>query len=135
MIGSSTKNWLLGHMGDAPFTFAEARRAAHDASRRQIDAEHQRVECARTAAEKRRVYHMALSRRIVELHAEGVAWTVAGDIARGDETVAAARYERDVAEAVSEAQEQAGYRLNADRRVLEQLVRWSHSREIAEGGA
>ena len=111
-------------MTEAPFTFTEARRAAHDASRRQIDAEHQRVECAKTAADKRRVYHMALSRKIVELHASGVAWTVAGDIARGDETVAAA-----------EAQEQAGYRLNADRRVLEQLVRWSQARELAEGGA
>lgn len=122
-------------MIESPFTFAEARRAAHDASRRQIDAEHQRIECARAAAEKRRVYHMALSRKIVELHAGGVAWTVAGDIARGDEAVAAARYERDVAEAVSEAQEQAGYRLNADRRVLEQLVRWSQARELAEGGA
>ena len=122
-------------MTEAPFTFSEARRAAHDASRRQIDAEAQRVECAKTAADKRRLYHIALSRKIVELHAEGVAWTVAGDIARGDEGVATARYDRDVAEAVSEAQEQAGYRLNADRRVLEQLVRWSQAREIAEGGA
>jgi hypothetical protein len=42
---------------------------------------------------------------------------------------------RDVAAGVKEALEQAGFRLNADRRILERLVDWSMRRELAEGGA
>jgi hypothetical protein len=104
---------------EAPPAFGEARRAAHDAM---AQADRRGDASAWSAPRWQRRSGASItwrsSRRIVELHAEGVAWSVAGDIARGDETVAAARYERDVAEAVSQAQEQAGFRLNADRRVL-----------------
>ena len=66
------------------------------------------------------------------VRAEGVAWSAAADLARGDAHVAQLRFDRDVAAGVLAATEQAGFRLQADRRVLEQLVRWSQARELAE---
>jgi len=122
-------------MTESPFTFAQARAAAHQASLRQVEAERDRARAVETAAASELAYRTALARKIVELHAEGVAWSTTADIARGDKTVADLRMKRDVAAGVREIQEQAGFRLNADRRVLERLVEWSMRRELAEGGA
>ena len=124
-----------GDMSESPFTFAQARAAAHQASIRQVEAERDRAQAVETAAAAELAYRTALARKIVELHAEGVAWSTTADIARGDKTVADLRMRRDVAAGVKEIQEQAGFRLNADRRVLERLVEWSMRRELAEGGA
>ena len=128
LLGASSVN-------QSPFSFGEARAAAHQASLRQVDAERERVQAVEAAAAAELAYRTALARKIVELHAEGVAWSTTADIARGDKTVAELRFKRDVAAGVKEAQEQAGFRLNADRRVLERLVEWSMRRELAEGGA
>lgn len=122
-------------MTEAPFTFAEARAAAHSASRRQIDNERARVEAATDHAGKELAYRKALAERMTICRSEGVAWSAAADLARGDGQVAQLRFERDVSAGVLAAIEQAGFRLQADRRVLEQLVRWSQARELAEGGA
>jgi hypothetical protein len=78
---------------------------------------------------------MALSERITSLHADGVAWSAAADIARGEQKVAHLKMLRDIAAGVRDAAEQAGFRLNADRRILERLTEWSMRRELAEGGA
>lgn len=121
-------------MSDNPFTFGEARTAAHQASLRQVESERARRDAAEDAAAKELTYRRLLSQRIVTLHAEGVAWTAAGDIARGDDDVSTARYQRDVAAGVLGAQEAAQYRLQADRRVLERLVDWSMRRELAAPG-
>ena len=121
-------------MTEAPFTFTEARQAAHQASQRQVDGERTRVEAATEHAVKELAYRKALAERMTVARAEGVAWTAAADLARGDERVAQLRYERDVAAGVLAAAEQAGYRLNADRRVLERLVEWSMRRELADPG-
>ena len=122
-------------MTESYFSFAEARGAAHHASLRQIDAERERVRTAEEAAQAEQDYRRKLSRKIVELHSEGTAWTVAADIARGDDQVSAARFERDVKQAVAATQEQASFRLQADRRILERFCEWSMRRELAEGGA
>jgi len=122
-------------MSESPFTFGEARAAAHQASLRQVEAERDRVRAVETSAAAELAYRTALARKIIELHAEGVAWSTTADIARGDKTVADLRMKRDVAAGVKEALEQAGFRLNADRRILERLVDWSMRRELAEGGA
>jgi hypothetical protein len=122
-------------VSESPFTFSEARAAAHQASLRQVEAERDRVRAVEAAAAAELAYRTALARKIVELHAEGVAWSTTADIARGDKTVADLRMKRDVASGVKEALEQAGFRLNADRRILERLVDWSMRRELAEGDA
>jgi hypothetical protein len=120
-------------MSESPFTFPEARAAAHAASQRQLDGEDHRRNAAMQLAEAERQFRMALAVKMTQLHATGVAWTAVADLARGDRQVAQLRYDRDVAKGVSEAAEGAGYRLQADRRVLERLVEWSMRRELAEG--
>jgi hypothetical protein len=54
-------------------------------------------------------------------------------LAKGDQSIADLRYERDVALGVREAARQAVYRHSANRRDLEELVDWSKRRDLAEG--
>jgi hypothetical protein len=70
--------------------------------------------------------------RIVELHDGGVAWTVAADVARGDEDVAELRRVRDIAQGLLGVAEARAFRTAADRRSLDALVSWSMRRELAE---
>ena len=122
-------------MSESPFTFAEARNAALRASEKQVEAERQRKRDAEDLAAKELAYRRLKAQKIVELHASGCAWTAADALAEGDNKVAQARYSRDVARGVADCNDQAAYRLGADRRVLETLVQWSMRRELAEGGA
>lgn len=116
----------------APFDFAEAIAATRKAAEAQRDAEQARRDAAADLAEKERAYRVALAKRILEAHADGVAWSVASDIARGDKTVAQLRYERDVAQGVLDAAEQRGWRHSADRRDMTEFITWSRRRELAE---
>lgn len=118
---------------NAAYTFDEARTAAANASRAQADAEDFIRETAKTFALAEEAYRVALAQRIVELHAEGTAWTVCGDLARGDKTVARLRRDRDIAEGVREASAQAAWRRSADRRDTERFIDWSMRRDLTEG--
>ena len=122
-------------MTESPFTFREARTAAHNASQRQLDAERERRKAVEVAAAAELAYRKALAEKILLLRAEGVAWSSTADIARGDATVAELRFKRDVSQGVQAAQEQAGFRLNADRRILEKFCEWSMRRELADPGS
>lgn len=118
---------------EQPYTFAEAADRLNASKVAQAQNENSTREASTALAEKERVYRMALATRIVELHAEGVAWTVAQDVARGEPRVAQLRMERDIAAGVREAFEQAGWRYAADRRAILALVEWSAKRDLAEG--
>lgn len=118
----------------APFDFPEAVAATRRAAQAQRDAEQARRDASTTLAEAERVYRVALAKRIVEVHADGAAWTVAQDLARGDKHVADLRYARDVARGVLDAAEQRAWRHTADRRDMHELVCWSRRRELAEHG-
>ena len=109
----------------APYDWTEAREAVRQASEAMKNAEQARRDASEDLAAKERAYRVALARKIVEVHAEGAAWTVAQDLARGDKRVADLRYERDVAKGVLEAQETASWRQTADRRDLSKLIEWS----------
>ena len=122
-------------MTESPFTFREARTAAHNASQRQIDNEKELVKANEAAAAAELGYRKALAQKILLIRAEGGAASVAADIARGDATVADLRFKRDVALGLLEASKAAGFRLGADRRQLEQFVRWSMARELADPGS
>ena len=108
-----------------PYDFNEARDAIREASAAMKAAENNRRDASRDLAEKERAYRVALARKIVEVHANGTAWTVSQDIARGDERVADLRYARDVAKGVLDAAETVAWRHTADRRDLSSLVNWS----------
>lgn len=122
-------------MTDSPMTLGEARRALHSASQRQLDAEQAYRQAVEDLAAADLAYNRAVARKMVELHADGVAWTAAKALAVGDETVSQLRYERDVKRGVVDAAESGRYRLQADRRSLEGIVNWSMRRELAEGCA
>lgn len=57
-------------------------------------------------AEKEYYYRTALSKRLVELRAEGQAVTHLSDIARGEDKIAKLRYERDIAEGLKKSAEE-----------------------------
>lgn len=119
-------------MTNTPYSFGEAREAAKRAALLQFQAENTLRDSTKSFAEAERQYRMALARTIVEVHASGAAWTVAQDLARGDKDVAHLRYLRDVAEGVKEASVHAAWRHAADRRDVEELIRWSARRDLAE---
>ena len=109
----------------SPFDFTEARAAARKASEAQAYTENAMLEQAKKRAGAERDYRVALAKRIIKAHEEGIAWSVCSDIARGDADVARLRYERDVADGVAEALSQAGWRHAADRKDLQRLIAWS----------
>lgn len=118
----------------APWTFQEATDNCRLAARGQEQAENALREAYRDFARREQAYRQALATEIVRQHAEeGVAWTVAPDLARGDSTVARLRMERDVAEGVKEALQQAVWRHTANRRDASRFADWSARRELAEG--
>lgn len=113
-------------MTGQPYSFQQARQAARDASKLQEAAETSLRESARDFAVKEEKYRVALAKEIVRQHdADGVAWTVAPDLARGNPDVARLRRERDIAEGVREAMQQAAWRRAADRRDTGRFIDWS----------
>lgn len=118
----------------APWTFQEATDNCRLAARGQEQAENALREAYRDFARREQAYRQALATEIVRQHAEeGVAWTVAPDLARGDSTVARLRMERDVAEGVKEAMQQAVWRATANRKDAQRFAEWSMRRNLAEG--
>lgn len=119
------------HPGDVevrdvrPYDYQGAKRAIVQQSRLDREADRTVREAFKDYAEKERRYRVRLSKRIVELKAEGMAVTVAGDVARGEEDIAQLKYERDCAEGGKEAALAVKWANAADRRELEQLVNWS----------
>lgn len=118
-----------------PWTFDEAREACQRASFAQRNAEDFMRDTARDFAQAEEAYRVALADEIVRQHdQEGVAWSVAPDLARGDKRVAELRRRRDIAEGVREAAQQVAWRAAADRKDAQRFSDWSMRRELAEGG-
>lgn len=120
-------------MTQGPWTIEEARDACREATRQQKTAEENLREAAKDFALSEEAYRKALAVEIVRQHAEeGVAWTVAPDLARGDSNVAKLRRERDIKEGVREAMQQAAWRCSANRKDTQHFSLWSMRRELAE---
>lgn len=108
-----------------PYDFGEARTAINAAKAAMAASEVATRDAYKVYAAAEQAYRMALAKKILELHADGIAWTSTADIARGDKQVADLRYRRDVAEGVKEAAQAATWRHTADRKDLAALVAWS----------
>jgi hypothetical protein len=108
-----------------PYDYGEAKAAIERASIAQRNAENAIKDAFRDYGAKEQAYRMALAQEILKLRADGVAITVAQDLAKGTKHVADLRFNRDVAEGIREAATSAVWRHTADRRELEQLVDWS----------
>lgn len=107
------------------YDFAEAKAAAARGAAGQLAGEQTLRESRTKLGSAELAYRKALAVQIVTEHAHGAAWTVAQDLARGDEKVAQLRYERDVAEGVYEAAQTASWRHSADRKDVLELITWS----------
>ncbi len=105
--------------------FAAAVAASREASEAQHNAEKYYAQKGRECAEAERAYREALAQAITRLKTEGIAITVAQDLARGDKHVADLRFNRDLAEGLRDAAAQSIWRHTADRRELEQFLDWS----------
>lgn len=121
----------LGENKLHPLQIEDAREAAHEASKKQREVEDAIRDASRNLAEAERQYRLKLTERILHLHAQdGVAWTMCGEIARGEKAVADLRYARDVAKGILEAALQQGFRRGADRKDVHRLLAWSEGREM-----
>lgn len=116
-----------------PWTFEQATANCRAASAAQQSAEEELRRAFRAFAEAEERYRKALAVEIVKAHADGVAWSTAPDLARGDDGVARLRRERDIAEGVKEAMQQAVWRATANRKDAQRFTEWSMRRELAEG--
>ncbi len=115
-----------------PWTFEQAQDHLRTASLAQQEVERLLRDAFARYAVAEEKYRKALALQIVSAHNDGVAWSAAADLARGDKAVAAARRERDVAEGMKEAVVQAGWRRASDRRDAQRFADWSMRRELAE---
>lgn len=121
-------------MSDAiPFDLRQARRAERVASRAQRNAEQALARAGDTLAAREAAYRRALTAKMEELHATGVAWTACRDLALGHKNVSENRAARDEARAALEVAKHAVYRAGADRRAVAAFNEWSYRRELAEG--
>lgn len=108
-----------------PYDFQQARDAAYKFQSAQLDGERALKDASKDLAAAERAYRRALADKIVEVHAAGSAWTVAQDLARGDNDVSQLRYERDVAKGVFEATQSSTWRHSANRKDCLALIEWS----------
>lgn len=121
-------------MSQQPWDFEKATAKCNAVKAAQEQAEIALRNAYRDFARKEESYRVALAKEIVRQHAqENVAWTVAPDLARGDATVARLRMERDIAEGVKEAMQQAVWRATANRKDAQRFTEWSMRRDLAEG--
>jgi hypothetical protein len=109
-----------------PYDYGQAKAALARGSRDQDQAAQWIAETAEEFAQAEERYRVKLAEKIVYLHdEEGVAWSVAPDLARGDKEVAGLRRQRDIKEGLKDAAEQRGWQASANRRGLERLIDWS----------
>ena len=123
---------MSANPNNQPWSFAQATDNCRKAAIAQENAEQSLRDAARAFAEAEEKYRKALAVEIVTSHGDGVAWSTAPDLARGDAEVARLRMERDVAEGVREALTHALWRHNANRRDAQRFADWSQRRELAE---
>lgn len=113
-----------------PLEIEDARAAAHAASELQRGVEDRIRDTSRDLATKERAYRQALSVRIVELRAEGMAVTACESVAKGETNISDLRYARDVAKGVHDSTRQEAYRRGADRADVAALIAWSRARDL-----
>lgn len=140
MSGDGTDRAGSAGSGDRPVTstpwsFSEAVTAARRAAEAQKAGEQAVRDASASLADAERAYRLSLAKEIVRQHADGVAWTVAKDLARGAKEVGELRYARDVAAGVFKAADQRAWRDTANRKDVLLFSEWSKRRDLAEGGA
>lgn len=119
-------------MNGQPWSFAEALKASRDAETEQRRVESEVSTAYKEWGQAQNRYAVALAKRMLELKVAGVAVTACETLAKGDENVARLREQRDIKEGLKETAKVAAWRVNADRRDVGDLLRWSARRDLAE---
>lgn len=121
----------------SPFEIVEARKAQHRASEHQREVANALAQAHAALADAEDLYRQALSGRMKQLHVEGVpggndslAITVCETIAKGEESIALLRKERNRRRGDLKKAEQECFRAAADRRALDGLIDWSMHRDL-----
>lgn len=114
----------------SPLEIADAREAQYKASELQRQLADDLAKAHKDLALAEFRYRRALTERIKQLHEAGMAITTCADVAKGEESVAVLRRERDDLKGDLAAVEQNAFRRGADRRALDGLVRWSMGRDL-----
>lgn len=119
-----------------PFEIVEAREAQHKASEMQRNLADELANAHRDLADAERRYRVALTARIKQLHANGfgdghgLAITMCETVAKGEDSIATLRYERDDKAGEVAKLEQLAFAMGADRRGLDGLIDWSKHRDL-----
>lgn len=125
----------LGDNTLRPLEIAEARAAQHKASEYQRAIADKLAAQHRDLADKERRYRVALTARIKQLHAgtdedKGMAITMCETVAKGEDSIATLRAERDEAKGDLKKLDQLAFAAGADRRALDGLIQWSQHRDL-----
>jgi hypothetical protein len=75
-------------------------------------------------AEAERQYHLLLAQHLLRSRADSVPATIAGDLARGDAAVAAARFARDASDVRFQAARHRAADLRASMEALRSQIAW-----------
>lgn len=121
-------------MNGQPWSFQEALQASQAAELEQRRVETEVSQAFKEWGRAQNLYAVALARRMFALKADGFAATVCETLAKGEPAIAALRAERDSLEGLKETAKVAAWRVNADRRDVGDLLRWSARRDLAEYG-
>lgn len=120
-------------MSVQPYDWTQAKHEQEKARAEQRAAEQWVIDAWKTYAAAEQAYREALARKIVQLKAEGMAVTAAGDVARGDPPIAHLKYLRDVGEGMKEAALIGSWRASKNRQAEQTFLEWSMKRDLAEG--
>lgn len=115
-----------------PYDWERAQEAQAVARAEQRAAEKWVIDSWRAYAAAEKSYREALATKIVQLKADGMAVTAAGDVARGEAKIAHLKYLRDVAEGTKEAAMMGGWRASKNRNAAQTFLEWSMRRDLAE---
>lgn len=105
--------------------FQEAYNASEAAKSSQRECQERKKVAHENLAKKEQTYRVALALAITRYHAKGTAWTVCGDMARGEKEIAQLRFERDVAKGIVAAAEEEAWQHTADRKDVQEFITWS----------
>jgi hypothetical protein len=112
-----------------PFEIIDAREAQHKASEAQREHGDALAKAHVALADAEYTYRTALVARIKQLKEDWPA-TTCDNIARGEESIAQLRRERDKREGELETLKDKAYTIAADRRALDGLIDWSMRRDL-----
>jgi hypothetical protein len=113
-----------------PFEIIDAREAEYKASESQRKLADELADAHGRVADAEYAYRRALTARIRQLHEGGMAITMCPTVARGEESIAVLRRDRDKLQGKLAGVEQECFRAGADRRALDGLIDWSKRRDL-----